>query len=459
MATRLTAAVLLLALLNACASPRVVHLDTGHGAPLEYRPPTSNKSVKVDAEAFEEALTQMVLNAPLTLRPPQQGWLVRASYPSDDPDNRWQSLMSKSFGGICEPGQRKENCLSLLDDVMGLSEWDKLGVALGLSIDPLKESIAKAVENTLAPQLFYTVIATGLITWAVLAANPEPVFTKAAAIVSALLLIYLGVETFLEVVDASRELKWASDRATTWEELEHASQRFANRVGPEVARVFVLAVTVVVSHGMTGGAALLSSRLSMLPSFSEAAAAGASRVGINLANVGQVSAVAVVGSTVVISLPATAVAMAASGIGGQGELRTVSSSQGELFENQVPEQLSSELATAQRLGVHPVSPSHPDFLRYANGERLKWIVTPEGELLIVPHTWRGTEIMHSVASGGRPVLAAGEAEIAVRGSTRFGIRITSHSGHYLNGASRAVNDRVLEMGKQAFARFGITFPR
>jgi hypothetical protein len=209
---------------------------------------------------------------------------------------------------------------------------------------------------------------------------------------------------------------------------------------------------------MTGGAALLASRLSMLPGFSEAAAAGASRVGIPLANVGQVSAVAVVGSTVVISLPATAVAMAASGIGGQGELRTVSSSQGELFENQVPEQLSSELATAQRLGVRPVSPSHPDFLRYANGERLKWIVTPEGELLIVPHTWRGTEIMHSAASGGRPVLAAGEAEIAVHGSTRLGIHITSHSGHYLNGASRAVSDRTLEIGRQAFARFGITFP-
>ena len=68
---------------------------------------------------------------------------------------------------------------------------------------------------------------------------------------------------------------------------------------------------MVVSHGMTGGAALLSSRLSMLPSFSEAAAAGASRFGIHLANVGQVSAVAVVGSTIVISLPATAVAMAA----------------------------------------------------------------------------------------------------------------------------------------------------
>ncbi len=319
MATRLTVAVLILALLNACATQRLVRLDTGQGAPLEYRPPNSNKSVKVDEGAFEEALTQLVLNAPLTLRPPQQGWLVRASYPSDDPDTRWQRLMSKSFGGICEPGQRKETCLSLLDDVMGLSKWDKLGVGLALSIDPLKESISLAVKDTLAPQLFYTVIATGLVTWAVMAANPEPVFTKAAAIVSAALLIYLGVETFLELVDASRELKWATDRATTWEELERASKRFASRVGPEVARVFVLAVTVVVSHGMTGGSAWLASRLAMLPSFTEAAALGASQLRLTLSEIGQVSAVAVsADGTITITLASTAVAMTAMGSDGSG---------------------------------------------------------------------------------------------------------------------------------------------
>jgi len=315
---RLTAVVLLLALFSACAAPRVVRLETGQGVPLEYRPSGSNKAVRVDAKAFEEALTRWVLNSPLSLRSLQQGWLIRASYPSNDADVRGQRLMSKSFGGFCKPGQRGQHCLSLLDDVLDLSEWDKLGVSLGLSLEPLRESISRAVENTLAPQLFYTVIATGLISWIVLAANPEPVFTKAAAIVSALLLIYLGVETFLEVVDASRELKQATDRATVPEELEQAGQRFANRVGPEVARVFVLAVTVVVSHGMTGGAAWLASRLSRLPGFSEAAAMGASRVGINLANVEQVSAVAVVGSTIVISLPATAVAMATQEMGGGG---------------------------------------------------------------------------------------------------------------------------------------------
>ncbi|MCP3141945.1 SitA5 family polymorphic toxin [Pyxidicoccus xibeiensis] len=316
MATRLGVTLLLLVLLNACATPRVIRLDTGQGSPLEYRPSSSTRSVKVDAGAFEEALARLVLEVPLSLRAPQQGLLVRASHPGSSADTQWRRLMRKSFSGLCEPGQRRDHCLSLLDIGPGLGEWDKLGVALGLSLEPLKESIARAVEKTLAPQLFYTVIATGLVTWAVLAANPEPVFTKVAAIVSAVLLIYLGVETFLEVVDASRELKRATDRATTWIELEQAGHRFANRVGPEVARVFVLAVTVVVSQGMTGGAAWLASRLAMLPSYMEAAAVGASRVGISLANVGQVSAVAVEGSTVIVSLPATAVAMAARGVRG-----------------------------------------------------------------------------------------------------------------------------------------------
>jgi len=313
MATRLGVTLLLLALLNACTTPRAVRLDTGQGAPLEYRPSFSKKSVKVDAEAFEEALAQMVLEVPLKLHVPPQGWLVRTSHSGKAADTRWHRLMRKSFGGLCGQGQRGDHCISLLDDGMGLGEWDKLGVALGLALEPLKESITQAVEKTLAPQLFYTVIATGLITWAILAANPEPVFTKAAAIISAVLLIYLGVETFLEVVDASRELKAATNRATTWVELERAGHRFANRVGPEVARVFVLAVTVVVSHGMAGGAAWLASRLSMLPSFTEAAAEGALRIGLHLASVGQVSAVAVEGSTVVVSLPATAVAMTAQG--------------------------------------------------------------------------------------------------------------------------------------------------
>jgi hypothetical protein len=76
-------------------------------------------------------------------------------------------------------------------------------------------------------------------------------------------------------------------------------------VGPGVARVFLLAVTVVVSQGMVGGGAWLASRLSMLPHVPEAAAVGASQLGIRLGAVGQVSAVAVIEDSLVIALAPT----------------------------------------------------------------------------------------------------------------------------------------------------------
>ncbi|WP_306770437.1 hypothetical protein [Corallococcus sp. AB018] len=311
MTNRLVVSVLVLSLLGACANRPGLRLDLGQGRTIDYVPRASMRPVVVDADAFEEALSAWVLEFPLSLRTERQPWLVRAAYPGSTPDASWRSLMRKSFGGICRANQESEDCLSLFANVSALSEADRLGVALGLSVGPLKSSIAKAVEDTLAPQLFYTVIATGLITWAVLAANPEPVFTKSAAVISAILLIYLGVETFLTVLEASRELKRATEKATSAGELEQAGQHFANRVGPEVARVFILAVTVVVSQGMTGGAASLASRLSRMPGYPEAAVVGATRVGIELAQVGQVSAVAIAGDTIVVSLPATAVAMVA----------------------------------------------------------------------------------------------------------------------------------------------------
>nr|WP_306440881.1 hypothetical protein [Corallococcus aberystwythensis] len=266
----------------------------------------------VDASAFERALSDLILVTPLRLRASRSGGWVRASYPGSDA--RWQHVTDRGFGGFCEPGPRRADCISLLEDVMGLSEWDKLGVALALSLDPIKASIARAVEETLAPQLFYAVIATGLVTWVALAVNPEPAFTKAAAIISALLLIYLGAETFLELIDASQDLKLDTDAATTWKELDAAGQRFAARVGPSIARVLVLAVTVTVSHGLTGGASLLAARLASLPNFPGGAAV-ASRVGINVASLDQVRAVSVSGGVITLALPSTAVAMVAQGRG------------------------------------------------------------------------------------------------------------------------------------------------
>ncbi|WP_373371251.1 hypothetical protein [Stigmatella ashevillensis] len=164
---------------------------------------------------------------------------------------------------------------------------DRLMVALGLSLRPLKRSIAEAVKETLTPQLFYAVAVTGLVSWVALAAAPEPVFTKTA-----------------------------TDRAATVEELERAGQRFGQTLGTQGARVFILAVTVGVSRGTGGTATWLAARMPLLPRFSEAAALAATQVGLRLSAVEQVGAVAVVEGQLALTLAPTAVAMAATGSGG-----------------------------------------------------------------------------------------------------------------------------------------------
>jgi hypothetical protein len=313
MARRLSAVLMLVVLSTACATPRVVRLDTGDGTPLEYRPATWHRSVEVSAADFEQALGRLVLEEPLTLRPAGQGWLVRTS---SSPVSRESSMgywLGKGMGGPCRPGQPKVQCLSLLDDVLGLRPWEKVAAGLGLSLEPMRESIARALEETMTPQFFAAAIGAGLVSWAILAANPEPVFTKAAALVAALMVLYLGVDTFIAVVRACQELRRACEEAVTPEELEAASQRFAETVGPQVARVFILAVTVVVSRGTMGGATWLAARLPLLPSFAEVSAVGSSQVGIVLEQVGEVSLVAVVGESLAISLAPTAVAMVARG--------------------------------------------------------------------------------------------------------------------------------------------------
>ncbi|HEX8701677.1 MAG TPA: hypothetical protein VF815_22810, partial [Myxococcaceae bacterium] len=246
MVSRSVAVALLVALLGACAAPRMVRLDTGQGEVLEHHPPTTNRSAKVGQEAFEQALALLMLEEPLLLRPAKQGWLVRTSSSRTAGEATWQYWLGKGIGGPCRSGQSLDGCISLLDDVLQLSKGEKLALGLGMSMEPMRESIAAALQDTFTPQFFATAIGAGMVSWVLLAANPEPIFTKAAAVVAAVMVIYLGVDAFLAMVKACQELKRASGQAVTFEELEEASQRFGSAVGPEIARVFILAVAVVV---------------------------------------------------------------------------------------------------------------------------------------------------------------------------------------------------------------------
>jgi hypothetical protein len=130
-----------------------------------------------------------------------------------------------------------------------------------------------------------------------------------------------------------------------------------------------------------------------------------------------------------------------------------------IFENQLPELLSGELQTAVEKGVSPISPLDPGFDQVINQGTIKYAVTPDGQLLVMPkYATDGTEISHAVLTGGGPVISAGEAEIF--GSSAdgyFGGSINTQSGHFLNGASDAQNAAADQIARKAFAIYGISF--
>ncbi len=129
----------------------------------------------------------------------------------------------------------------------------------------------------------------------------------------------------------------------------------------------------------------------------------------------------------------------------------------KLFANQLPELLPAELAQAARLGVTPIEAGAPGFEALVNSGTVKFAVLEDGSLVVAPKFVDGVEISHAVLSGGRPVLAAGEADIAAAGGSYFGTNIVPHSGHFLNGATVAQSAAVEAIARQAFARIGITF--
>jgi hypothetical protein len=110
------------------------------------------------------------------------------------------------------------------------------------------------------------------------------------------------------------------------------------------------------------------------------------------------------------------------------------------------------LEEARQLGVRALRVGDVGFDEVVNAGRVKWVGTEQGELLVVPKWVQGREIAHTVLTGGRPVLAAGEAEIATGGGRRLGIEITNYSGHHLPSGAR------LQIGRSAFEVAGIVFP-
>lgn len=124
-----------------------------------------------------------------------------------------------------------------------------------------------------------------------------------------------------------------------------------------------------------------------------------------------------------------------------------------IYPNLLPETLAEEAALATQLGVKSFGVKSAEFAKIVKeGEIIKWAVTEKGELLMIPKIAQGREISHAIITGGKSVVAAGEAQIAGMSGKYILLDISNHSGHFQPSAA------TVSIGKAAFREAGVVTP-
>jgi hypothetical protein len=328
------AAVLLLAWVTGCASGRMVRLETGREPPVIFALSSGEAApVEVERREFKDAVARLAR----AMRPPvNPEQAARNVMGVDDRggvylfNQRTRQLtpldgaavasdmspaeveLTQAYLRWCERTGRKGDCLRLLVDGSGVTGDGRYTLAMALAHGVVLEEMLDAFKSMADPHAALSAALWTMTLYMVLWSVPEPVSKGLAAVMTATAIVYLGVDTFWTLIAGFKRLVEEADRATTFDELRDAGERYGNVMGQNAARAFVLLATVAVGNT----AARFASKVPTLPGSAQAAALAGGRAGIRLAAVGEVGAVAVSGDSVTVALAPNAIAMTARALGG-----------------------------------------------------------------------------------------------------------------------------------------------
>ncbi|XXF78673.1 AHH domain-containing protein [Myxococcaceae bacterium GXIMD 01537] len=326
-------ALLLLVFVMGCASGRVVRLEMGRGAPVVFTAHSSEvEPVELERGEFKQALSQLAPGMRLPANP--QGaarGLFRVDARSGvflvNPHTRQvtalagtalmahvsqaEEELTRAYLRWCERTERTGDCLRLLVESPLVTGDGRYALALALAQGVVLEEMMDAFKEMADPRAVLSAALWTVTFYLVLWTVPEPVSKGLAAVMTATVVAYLGVDTFWTLIEGFKRMVEAVDRAATFDELREAGERYGMVLGKNAARAFALLATVAVGNTAAG----FASKVPTLPGSAEAAQAGA-RAGVVLPALGEVQSVAVTGESVTIALAPSALDLAARAVGG-----------------------------------------------------------------------------------------------------------------------------------------------
>ncbi|RKG67046.1 hypothetical protein D7W79_35805 [Corallococcus exercitus] len=328
------ALLLLLLALTGCASGRVVRLETGRGTPVVFTPHSDEAGpVEVERREFKASVARLVRQMRASANPQRDvrkllGVEARSGTYLFNPRTRHMTPLeggaltsdippaevelTRAYLRWCERTGRQGDCLRLLMDSPIVTGDGRYALAMALAQGVVLDEMLDAFKGMADPHAALSAALWTMTLYLVLWSVPEPVSKGLAAVMTATVIVYLGVDTFWSLIEGFKRLVEEADQATTFDELRDAGERYGKVMGRNAARAFALVATVAVGNTAAG----FASKVPTLPGSAQAAALAGGRAGLRLAAVGEVGAVAVSGEAITVALAPDAVAMTARTMGG-----------------------------------------------------------------------------------------------------------------------------------------------
>jgi len=326
----------LLVLLAGCGSTtKSVRLHTGRGEPIVLSPRSGDAApVELDEDDFVEAMEALARSVRPPTRPQETARrlfevdsrsgsylyetrshrvvpLGPGEHLEGEPTTAEMGLM-RAYLHWCERTNKPGDCLRLLVESPTVTGDGRYALAMALAQGAVLDEMMDAFKGMANPQAMMSAVLWTWTTYCILLAVPEPFSKGAAAVMTASLIAYVGIDTFWSLIMGFKQLMEEAEQATTFDELREAGERYGEVMGRNAARAFAMLATVAIGNT----AAAMGSKVPVLPGAAQAAVQAEAQLGIRLAAVADVGTVAVSAETVTIALAPGAVAMVARGTGG-----------------------------------------------------------------------------------------------------------------------------------------------